>query len=285
MRHAGKVVSKTMILGHVYDYAFDPGTNVVDVLVHRLRDKIDRDFEHKVLADRPRRRLRAACLSDTRRRRSSGRPGAFSLRLGLWYALVFLAGGALLLALTYAPPRGSLRERDRELVAAALEQYVGHYRRGGLGALSEAVATDRLAGRTEGVVVRITGAAGQAVFASVPGSWEALGFEVASGPPARRHPVRGGQELGSPCRHPGPLPCPGGPGFRRRGAARSRRSGASHALGPAAPAPADRGPRRHRAHGPGLDPSRGAQATAIPWTTSGASPTRCWTGSSRSSRG
>jgi two-component system OmpR family response regulator len=50
MRHAGKVVSKTMILAHVYDYSFDPGTNVVDVLVHRLRDKIDRDFEGKMLA-------------------------------------------------------------------------------------------------------------------------------------------------------------------------------------------------------------------------------------------
>jgi two-component system OmpR family response regulator len=50
MRNAGKVVSKTMILAHVYDYSFDPGTNVVDVLVHRLRDKIDRDFEHKMLA-------------------------------------------------------------------------------------------------------------------------------------------------------------------------------------------------------------------------------------------
>ena len=37
MRQAGRVVSKTMILAHVYDYAFDPGTNVVDVLVHRLR--------------------------------------------------------------------------------------------------------------------------------------------------------------------------------------------------------------------------------------------------------
>jgi two-component system, OmpR family, response regulator len=50
MRHAGKVVSKTMILAHVYDYSFDPGTNVVDVLVHRLRDRMDRDFEHKALA-------------------------------------------------------------------------------------------------------------------------------------------------------------------------------------------------------------------------------------------
>jgi len=47
MRNVGKVVSKTMILAHVYDYAFDPGTNVVDVLVHRLREKLDRDFEAK----------------------------------------------------------------------------------------------------------------------------------------------------------------------------------------------------------------------------------------------
>ena len=50
MRNAGKVVSKTMILAHVYDYAFDPGTNVVDVLVHRLRDRLDRDFEDKRIA-------------------------------------------------------------------------------------------------------------------------------------------------------------------------------------------------------------------------------------------
>jgi two-component system OmpR family response regulator len=49
MRQGGRVVSKTMILAHVYDYSFDPGTNVVDVLVHRLREKIDRDFEPKVL--------------------------------------------------------------------------------------------------------------------------------------------------------------------------------------------------------------------------------------------
>ena len=105
---------------------------------------------------------------------------AFSLRLGLWYALLFLAGGASLLGLTYALLEGSLRERDRELVASALEQYVGHYRGGGLQALSEAVSRDRMAGRNEGLVVRLTGTSGQAVFASVPGSWEATGFEVAS---------------------------------------------------------------------------------------------------------
>jgi two-component system OmpR family response regulator len=43
MRHAGRSVTKTMILEHVWDYSFDPQTNVVDVLVHRLRSKIDPD--------------------------------------------------------------------------------------------------------------------------------------------------------------------------------------------------------------------------------------------------
>lgn len=49
LRHAGRVVSKTMILSHVWGYQFDPQTNVVDVLVSRLRDKIDRPFERKLL--------------------------------------------------------------------------------------------------------------------------------------------------------------------------------------------------------------------------------------------
>jgi DNA-binding response OmpR family regulator len=44
MRNAGRVVSKAMILSHVFDYSFDPRTNVVDVLVHRLREKADKGF-------------------------------------------------------------------------------------------------------------------------------------------------------------------------------------------------------------------------------------------------
>jgi two-component system OmpR family response regulator len=49
MRNADRVLSKTMILQHVWDYHFDPQTNVVDVLVSRLRSKIDRDFPHKLI--------------------------------------------------------------------------------------------------------------------------------------------------------------------------------------------------------------------------------------------
>ncbi|MEY2410014.1 MAG: two-component system, OmpR family, response regulator [Verrucomicrobiota bacterium] len=43
MRNPARTVTKTMILEHVFDYSFDPQTNVVDVLVHRLRAKVDPD--------------------------------------------------------------------------------------------------------------------------------------------------------------------------------------------------------------------------------------------------
>jgi two-component system OmpR family response regulator len=49
LRNAGRVVSKTMILSHVWAYNFDPQTNIVDVLVSRLREKVDRPFEKKLL--------------------------------------------------------------------------------------------------------------------------------------------------------------------------------------------------------------------------------------------
>ncbi len=50
MRHAGQVVTRTMLLEHVWGYHFDPQTNVIDVHVSRLRQKIDRDFDEPLLA-------------------------------------------------------------------------------------------------------------------------------------------------------------------------------------------------------------------------------------------
>jgi two-component system OmpR family response regulator len=49
LRSAGRVVSKTMIMEHVWDYNFDPQTNVVEARICRLRDKIDRDFDRKLI--------------------------------------------------------------------------------------------------------------------------------------------------------------------------------------------------------------------------------------------
>jgi two-component system OmpR family response regulator len=49
MRNAGRVVSKTMIMEHVWDYNFDPQTNVVEARISRLRDKVDTGFEKKLI--------------------------------------------------------------------------------------------------------------------------------------------------------------------------------------------------------------------------------------------
>ncbi len=49
MRHAGQVVTRTMLLEHVWDYHFDPQTNVIDVHISRLRSKIDKGFDTPLL--------------------------------------------------------------------------------------------------------------------------------------------------------------------------------------------------------------------------------------------
>jgi len=49
MKNAGHVVTRTMLLEHVWDYHFDPQTNVIDVHVSRLRAKIDKGFERPLI--------------------------------------------------------------------------------------------------------------------------------------------------------------------------------------------------------------------------------------------
>jgi two-component system OmpR family response regulator len=49
MRHAGQTVTRKMLLENVWDYHFDPQTNVIDVHISRLRSKIDRDFQQSLL--------------------------------------------------------------------------------------------------------------------------------------------------------------------------------------------------------------------------------------------
>jgi two-component system, OmpR family, response regulator len=49
MRNTGRVVSKTMIMEHVWDYHFDPQTNVVEARICRLRDKVDKGFADKLI--------------------------------------------------------------------------------------------------------------------------------------------------------------------------------------------------------------------------------------------
>ena len=58
MKHAGQVVTRTMLLENVWDYHFDPQTNVIDVHISRLRSKIDKGFDPGIAAYGARRRIR-----------------------------------------------------------------------------------------------------------------------------------------------------------------------------------------------------------------------------------
>ena len=49
MKNTGKVVSRTMILEHVWEYNFDPQTNIVETRLCRLREKIDKEFDRKLI--------------------------------------------------------------------------------------------------------------------------------------------------------------------------------------------------------------------------------------------
>jgi two-component system copper resistance phosphate regulon response regulator CusR len=49
VRHAGRVMSRTLIAEYAWDYHFDPGTNIVDVVINRLRKKVDHGFGKKLL--------------------------------------------------------------------------------------------------------------------------------------------------------------------------------------------------------------------------------------------
>jgi two-component system OmpR family response regulator len=49
MKHANQVVTRTMLLENVWNYYFDPRTNIIDVHISRLRQKIDKDFDQPLI--------------------------------------------------------------------------------------------------------------------------------------------------------------------------------------------------------------------------------------------
>jgi DNA-binding response OmpR family regulator len=49
IRHPGRVMSRTLITEYAWDYHFDPGTNIVDVVINRLRKKVDTGFAVKLI--------------------------------------------------------------------------------------------------------------------------------------------------------------------------------------------------------------------------------------------
>src|SRR6266480_2856314 len=87
--------------------------------------------------------------------RGQSLPGALSVRLGLWYALLFGGGALALVATTYALLGFSLQQRDREVVRATLNRYASAYERGGLRLLDRVIEAERAGGSYEPLFVRV----------------------------------------------------------------------------------------------------------------------------------
>ena len=109
MRHASQVVTRTMLLESVWEYHFDPQTNVIDVHISRLRAKIDKGFETAAAAYGARRRLHDPCA-----RLASFARSAF--RIVLVYVAVFALSAAALVAFTYWNTKRALDAQTDQII-------------------------------------------------------------------------------------------------------------------------------------------------------------------------
>ncbi len=111
-----------------------------------------------------------------------GRPPvarAFGLRLGLWYATLFVLGSTAIVGLTYLVTASSLAERDRQITQAKLGEYADVYARGGIQALADTVRAEQ---RTapERLFVRVVDRGEETVLVGMAEGWDPADLEMAS---------------------------------------------------------------------------------------------------------
>src|SRR5262245_37781336 len=109
---------------------------------------------------------------------SSGR-SAFALRIGLWYATLFVLGAIAIVFLTYYLTSISLAQRDRQIVEAKLADYAAAYARGGVGLLTATVRSEQ-AVAPERLFVRVVDRGVEAVVLSNPEGWDPARLETVS---------------------------------------------------------------------------------------------------------
>jgi len=103
----------------------------------------------------------------------------FGLRLGLWYATLFVAGAVLIVYLTYALTASSLAERDRQLINQKLGEYATVYGRGGLRELAATVRAEQQTA-PERLFVRVVGFGSDVLVLSSPEGWDPSALETGS---------------------------------------------------------------------------------------------------------
>jgi len=104
---------------------------------------------------------------------------AFGLRLGLWYATLFVVGSLAIVFLTYLLTKTSLEQRDRQIINAKLGQYAVTYERGGIDALADTVRAEQLTA-PERLFVRIIDRGTVATVLSNPRGWDPSNLEMGS---------------------------------------------------------------------------------------------------------
>jgi signal transduction histidine kinase len=104
---------------------------------------------------------------------------SFSLRLNLWYAAFFIVTGLGLFSLAYVLLATSLEQKEREAIRAKLDEYRAWYQAGGLEGLQQRFLTVR-AGDRNAFFVRVIGTLNNALFLSVPDTWEGFDPEHAA---------------------------------------------------------------------------------------------------------
>lgn len=104
---------------------------------------------------------------------------AFGLRLGLWYATLFVAGSIVIVFLTYWLTSASLEQRDRQILQAKLGEYAVTYQRGGLRALADTVRAEQSTA-PERLFVRVVGRSADVLVLSQPEGWDPSLLETAS---------------------------------------------------------------------------------------------------------
>jgi len=108
-----------------------------------------------------------------------GRPLVYGLRIGVWYATLFVVGSMAIVTLTYLLASASLAQRDRQLIDSKLGLYATAYDRGGLDALAATVQAEQQTA-PERLFVRVVDRGAEAIVLSQPQGWDVASLETGS---------------------------------------------------------------------------------------------------------
>jgi hypothetical protein len=172
MRNAGRIVSKTMIMEHVWDYHFDPQTNVVEARISWLLDKIDKGSEKKF--------IHTVRGGDMSLKKLSLFRNRLSFRLTVWYAGIFTVSSLIAFLLFYTFITAVIQERtDQELLNQAVK-FSTVLQEQGIGVVEDFALLEAQEAGVRKVFFRLLYPTGQAYSSSNMSHWKDIAVHKAA---------------------------------------------------------------------------------------------------------